>query len=691
MFKNVNIRTKLLISFLAVGAIPCAVIGITYHFKSSNVISSQAVEKLKTVQQIKKAQVEDFFKKCLGDISILSKNSSLAEALTWFKKSFNDNGKIQESAYRFSSEKHGTSLGQFIKEYGYYDLLLITPEGEIVYSYKRENDLGQNVITGPLKNSHLGRNFSYGLKGIKILDFETYAPSGNRNISFILAPYCKIESSDSVSTGGKEILAVLALKLDKNPINTIVQLREGMGETGETYVVGKTNGKTAFRSDSAIRNSDNSIQMGKEASIPFLSDAFSGTAGFQIYNNRGREQLIYYNPLDIKGLNWVIVSKIDTDEAFEPLNAVKWMMTIIASICIAAILVVGLLITNSIIRPINNATNRIKDIAEGEGDLTARIIIENHDEMGELAKWFNSFIDRLQIMIRNISENSEALNESSSELSNLSEQMSEHADQMSANSSTVASSGVMLSVNMDAVAKAMVEASNNISMVAASAEEMTATINDIARNSENARVITGEAVNRSQTASDKVNELGKAAQEISKVTETINDISDQTNLLALNATIEAARAGEAGKGFAVVANEIKELARQTTEATREIKERIDRIQNSTSGTVSEIEAISKVINNVDQIVSTIATAVEEQSVTTNEIAGNVAQASNGIQEVNENVSQSSILSNEISKDISDVYNSAEEMANGSSQISFSAEELTKLSGQLKELVNKLKV
>ena len=137
MIRNVKIGTRLLISFLAVGVIPCAIIGFFYHLESSNVISSQAFEKLKTVQEVKKAQVEEYFKKCHGDINILSKNPTISDAITWFKMSFNEDGDIKEKAYDLSSEKYGISLGQFIKEYGYYDLMLITPDGKIIYSFKK--------------------------------------------------------------------------------------------------------------------------------------------------------------------------------------------------------------------------------------------------------------------------------------------------------------------------------------------------------------------------------------------------------------------------------------------------------------------------------------------------------------------------------------------------------------------------
>ena len=360
-------------------------------------------------------------------------------------------------------------------------------------------------------------------------------------------------------------------------------------------------------------------------------------------------------------------------------------------VVIIATILTSLITRRFIIKPIKDTVLMIKDMAEGGGDLTRRLKIQSQDEIGDLVNWFNLFLEKLQSMIRSIVGNAGKLNKASSELSSLSNQMSEGANQMSVKSNSVASSSEHMSSNMDSVAAAMEQSSTNISIIASSAEEMTSTINEIAQNSEKARAITDESVNKAKSVSVQVDELGRAAQEIGKVTETISEISEQTNLLALNATIEAARAGEAGKGFAVVANEIKELAKQTAEATEQIKRQISGIQNSTKGTVTEIGEILKVINDVNEIVSTIATAVEEQSVTTNEIAGNVAQASLGIEEVNTKVSESSAVSREIANDVTEVNQSSAEMTNSSAQVNMSAGELKNLAQELNDMVNKFKV
>lgn len=349
----------------------------------------------------------------------------------------------------------------------------------------------------------------------------------------------------------------------------------------------------------------------------------------------------------------------------------------------------GFYLTSSIKGPLTKGVDLSKAMAEG--DMTRTMDVQQKDEIGVLADSLNSMSGNLRLIIKDINQGVNSVDHSSTQLASIAEQMSSSAESTAQRSNQVSVAAEEMSTNQDTVAAAMEQAAVNVNMVASATEEMRSTIGEIAENSSRAKEITTQAVNQSQEASDRVDDLGKAANEINKVTEVITEISEQTNLLALNATIEAARAGDAGKGFAVVANEIKDLAKQTAEATLDIKNKVEGIQGATGITVKEINQISSVISDVDTIVATIAAAVEEQTSTTGEIAENVTQVSQGINEVNENVAQSSQVSTEIARDIGEVNSSANEMNSASDQVKESAEELSSVADRLKEMVATFKV
>jgi methyl-accepting chemotaxis protein len=375
-------------------------------------------------------------------------------------------------------------------------------------------------------------------------------------------------------------------------------------------------------------------------------------------------------------------------------SAFNRLKMILAAITFGSILVGGALtmfISNGITSPLGRMIHMLRDIAEGEGDLTRRIADQSGTETQELAEWFNLFVGRVHSIIKDVAQNSGQLNAASGNLLNLAGNLKNSSTMMTGKSNTVAAAAEQMSANMNSVAAAMEEFAVNIGTVATSSEEMTSTIEEISTSTGKAKVITGQAVAAAGKASVQVNELGVAAQDIGKVTETIAAISSQTNLLALNATIEAARAGEAGRGFAVVANEIKELAQQTARATEEIRDKIQGIQQTTGQTVLEIGQISTVIHDVDTIVGSIAAAVEEQSVTTRDIAGNVGQASTGVQQVNENIAQADTVIRSIAKDVAAVSTSSEEVASTAQSMHEHSGTLATLAGNLDSVVNTFKI
>jgi methyl-accepting chemotaxis protein len=361
----------------------------------------------------------------------------------------------------------------------------------------------------------------------------------------------------------------------------------------------------------------------------------------------------------------------------------------LACIVFAAIVALCLVIVAGINGNLKRMITCFQTVAQG--DLTKRVETDSNNELGQLSRSFNTILEKQQAIIAKITSKSGTMDRSATELSQVAAQMSVGAEDTSSKADRVSVASRDVSSNLSTVAAAMEQSSSSTSIVATAAEQMTATINEIAQNAEKAKTISDEAVHQSQTTVSKMDELGRAALAIGKVTETITEISEQTNLLALNATIEAARAGEAGKGFAVVANEIKELAKQTAEATLDIKRQIDGIQQTTNATTGEIGQIGSVIDRVNEIVAIISTAVEEQNATTQEIAANISQTSQGIHEVNQNVGQSSTMANRITQDIADVNSSASAISNSCNQIKLSAADLQQMATDLNAMANSFKI
>ena len=359
----------------------------------------------------------------------------------------------------------------------------------------------------------------------------------------------------------------------------------------------------------------------------------------------------------------------------------------------AGVMVVGVIIAILLVRAIASPLNALarQSLKVAEGDYTITFSHSARDAIGHLSEALNTMVGRTKDMLTEINTATQALAAASTQLSSISTQMTEGSTETADMANAVSSATGEVTENMTSVSAAMEQASVNMNTVAAAAEEMSTTIQEIAQNSERAKTTTSSAVTKAQGASGRVNELGDAAREISAVTSTITAISSQTNLLALNATIEAARAGEAGRGFAVVANEIKELAQQTAQATEDIRERIGGIQNVTTQTVQDISDITGVIGEMNEIVGTIAAAVEEQSVTTRDIAENVGQASAGITEINSNVAISSDKTRAVSQDIEKVRAASNQMTESSRTVQSSAGELSELAERLREQVGRFKI
>lgn len=301
--------------------------------------------------------------------------------------------------------------------------------------------------------------------------------------------------------------------------------------------------------------------------------------------------------------------------------------------------------------------------AAAQGDLTREITVKGDDAAGQMAAGLERLLSDLRESVSSIGQTAMGVASSSEELSAISQQLTQSSQDAAQQANGVSTSSEQVSAN--------------VSIVAASSEEMLASIREISKSATEAARVARTAVGMANETNQTISKLGVSSQEIGKVIKVITSIAQQTNLLALNATIEAARAGEAGKGFAVVANEVKELAKETARATEEIGQKIEAIQTDTKAAVRAIGEVSEIINQVNDISSTIASAVEEQTATTNEIGRNVTDAARG--------------TSEIAQSIGNVAQAAEQATAGARDTQTAARALTEMASQLQLLVNRFKL
>lgn len=643
-----KLKHKLLLIFFSITLIPIFLTALSASLIASNALEQQRFDQLTAVREGKKSQIQDYFTARRNDIELLSHTVQNVLDTTSFDT-------LNRSAHALNEY-----FAEYIKRYQYYDLFLIHPNGEVFYTVTREADYQSNLQTGPYSHSGLGRLFAkvnasgeYALE-----DFSRYAPSNDAPAAFIGYPF-------SMRNGETY---VLALQLSIEKINEVMQSREGMGDTGESYLVGSDK---LMRSDSFLDPKNHSVNASFGGNVrnngvdtEAVSAALNGRTETQIildYN--GEEVLSAYTPIQVGETRWVLLSEINKSEAFGPVYDMYWVIACVLVLTILAVLVISIGTTISIIKPLGGEPEQMHEMTEqvANGDLTFKFdpTQNHHGIYGAMHR----MVDSLQSLIGDIIHSSGIL--------------ASTAEQTSASSLQAKASLMEQKKSIEMVATAVEEMSMSVTEVAQNALDVAGATQSAKTQSGQANLMLDETVNSMNKlgeningASEVIRQLDNDSQSISSVMEVISGIAEQTNLLALNAAIEAARAGEQGRGFAVVADEVRQLAQKTQVSTQDIASLIQKLQSAAkeavgvmeqsqqtaqttiekaSATAEAINEVDRNIESISQMSSLIAQSAEEQSTVTQEISQSITRINDAAGENHQSAEEASKASEQISQ------------------------------------------
>jgi len=387
MFNKMKIKWKLLSIILILTLIPLTVVSVLSFQKAQQALSTKSFDQLTSLNEVKKGQIESYFNERYGDLEFLSHSLEVKGGALAFDDAFTGGGQ-NSAAYKAAEKEFGVILTEYMNLYGYYDVFIINMEGDVVYSVTKEADFATNLVNGPYSDSGLADTYRSGLKGISIADFKYYEPSGEP-ASFIGAPV----HNDS----GKQ-LGVLAFQLSLGQINGIMQERAGLGESGETYLVGDD---LFMRSDSRFASDGESTVLTKKIDTETARAAVAGESGAKLTNDyRDVPVFSAYAPLLIEGLNWVILAEIDEEEVNIPVREMRNLSLIIALVVLVVIVIVSLFFANMIARPIAKMKDAAEKLAVGDTDVD--ISVKSKDEVGQLS-------DSFGLMLENIKEQADTI------------------------------------------------------------------------------------------------------------------------------------------------------------------------------------------------------------------------------------------------------------------------------------------
>jgi len=606
------------------------------------------------------------------------------------------------SRYSRIHKQYHPPIRQYLEEFEYYDIFLVDAEsGDIIYSVFKEADFTTNLKNGPYAKTGIGDVFraasNINKDEVAIVDFKPYSPSYEAAASFIASPIFE----------GNEKIGVLIFQMPIGRINAIMTSGEkwkdiGLGASGETYLIGqdfKARSMSRFLIEDKKGFIDLMKQVGTDSSTLAAMDvkgtniglqkietqgskaALSGKTGFEIFPDyRNINVLSAYTPISIPGLNWVLMSEIDEEEAFAPVGALVnsiLKISLILFIVIASIGTgLGIFFANGMTRPILRLSQTMKNVEENN-DLTLRSDVNSNDELGNMSHSFNGMLEKFEALIQQVFSSSAQLATASEEVSTVAQDSARNVEKQRMETDQVATAITEMTSTVQEVAQSAQNASGAATSADNEAKSGKAVVNETAATIEQ---LAAEVEN----AATSILAVEQDSENIGGVIDVIKSIAEQTNLLALNAAIEAARAGEQGRGFAVVADEVRTLASRTQESTAEIETMIAKLQTGSKQAVQVMQQGREQANKGADMAREAASSLDT-----------IVNAVTSINEMNIQIAaaaeEQSTVSEEINRNVVNISQISEQTASGAEQTTTASTDLSRLASDLQQLVGQFKI